>query len=174
MWAQVFSTRVPLWLCRVGDGYELRALIFSSKTPLLGPGCRVRPDRHALRSLWRQRQQQQQRCRGKSGACRPAGPAGPDHTEPRTLDPARSNLSVENSVNKSLFEGLFTYDENLKLVPNLATELPTGDNGGISANGLTYTVKIPDNARWSDGTALTANDFVYSLKRALDPKLAGP
>jgi oligopeptide transport system substrate-binding protein len=96
------------------------------------------------------------------------------NSEPRTLDPARSNLSVENSVNKSLFQGLFTYDENLKLVPNLATDLPTGDNGGISANGLTYTVKIPDDARWSDGSALTANDFVYSLKRALDPKLAGP
>jgi oligopeptide transport system substrate-binding protein len=96
------------------------------------------------------------------------------NSEPRTLDPARSNLSVENSVNKSLFQGLFTYDENLKLVPNLALEVPSDDNGGISPDGLTYTVKIPDDARWSDGSALTANDFVYSLKRALDPKLAGP
>jgi oligopeptide transport system substrate-binding protein len=96
------------------------------------------------------------------------------NSEPRTLDPQRSNLSVENSVNKSLFQGLFTYDENLALVPNLAVDLPTGDNGGISADGLTYTVKIPEDAKWSDGSSLTASDFVYSLKRALDPKLAGP
>jgi len=95
------------------------------------------------------------------------------NSEPRTLDPARSNFSVESSVNKSLFQGLFTYDENLKLVPNLATEMPSTDNGGISDNGTTYTVKIQD-AKWSDGSALTANDFVYSLRRALDPKLAGP
>ncbi|MGE0687353.1 MAG: ABC transporter substrate-binding protein [Dehalococcoidia bacterium] len=96
------------------------------------------------------------------------------NSEPRTLDPQRSNLSIENSVNKSLFQGLFTYDENLKLVPNLATEVPSGDNGGISDNGLTYTVRIQEGATWSDGSPLTANDFVYSLKRALDPKLAGP
>ena len=96
------------------------------------------------------------------------------NSEPRTLDPHRSNLSVESSVNKSLFSGLFTYDENLKVVPNLAIEMPTTDNGGISADGLTYTIELNSGTKWSDGTPLTANDFVYSLKRALDPKLAGP
>ena len=52
--------------------------------------------------------------------------------------------------------------------------MPTADNGGISKDGLTYTVKMKKDAKWSDGKALTAKDFVYSMQRAMDPKLAGP
>jgi oligopeptide transport system substrate-binding protein len=47
-------------------------------------------------------------------------------------------------------------------------------NGGISADGTTYTVKIKDGAKWSDGKPLTAKDFVYSMQRAMDPKTASP
>jgi oligopeptide transport system substrate-binding protein len=94
--------------------------------------------------------------------------------EPKTIDPHLTNTVSETTLTKPLFAGLFTYDEDLKVVPNLATELPTVGNGGISRDGLTYTIKIDSDAKWSDGKAVTANDFVYSLKRALDPKLAGP
>ncbi len=96
------------------------------------------------------------------------------NSEPRTLDPHRSNLAVEASVNKSLFSGLFTYDEDLNVVANLASEVPTVDNGGISSDGKVYTITLVEDTKWSDGSALTANDFVYSMKRALDPKTASP
>jgi oligopeptide transport system substrate-binding protein len=94
--------------------------------------------------------------------------------EPKTIDPHLTNFASETTLTKPLFAGLFTYDESLRVVPNVATEVPTVDNGGVSRDGLTYTVKLDKDAKWSDGKAVTANDFVYSMKRALDPKLAGP
>ena len=94
--------------------------------------------------------------------------------EPKTIDPHLSNTVSETTLSKPLFAGLVTYDEYLNVVANLATEMPTVDNGGLSEDGLTYTIKLDKNAKWSDGKPVTANDFVYSMKRALDPKLAGP
>ncbi|MDP3767222.1 MAG: ABC transporter substrate-binding protein, partial [Dehalococcoidia bacterium] len=90
--------------------------------------------------------------------------------EPKTIDPHLTNFTTESTLTKTLFSGLFTYDENLKIVPNVAAEVPTVDNGGVSRDGLTYTIKLRKDARWSDGKALTANDFAYSLKRAMDPR----
>ena len=40
----------------------------------------------------------------------------------------------------------------------------------VSKDGLTYTVTLKDNLKWSNGDKLTAKDFVYSWKRAVDPK----
>ena len=94
--------------------------------------------------------------------------------EPKTIDPALSNSLAEATLTRPLFAGLFSYDTELKIIPNMATDVPTDDNGGISKDGLTYTVKIKKDAKWSDGNPITANDFVYSLRRALDPKLGSP
>src|SRR5688500_16951227 len=70
--------------------------------------------------------------------------------EPKTIDPHLSNSVNEATLAKPLFAGLFTYDADLNVVPNLATEMPTVDNGGISRDGLTYTVKLDKDAKWSD------------------------
>ncbi|HEY7466245.1 MAG TPA: peptide ABC transporter substrate-binding protein [Dehalococcoidia bacterium] len=94
--------------------------------------------------------------------------------EPKTIDPHLSNQAQESTINRQLFAGLFTYNDKLDIVPNLARELPTVANGGISADGTTYTVKIKDGAKWSDGKPLTAQDFVYSMQRAMDPITASP
>jgi oligopeptide transport system substrate-binding protein len=93
--------------------------------------------------------------------------------EPKTIDPQLSNQAEEVTLTRPLFDGLFTYDANLDVVPDLAMEMPTIANGGISQDGLTYTLKINPAAMWSDGKPVTAQDFVYSMKRALDPELAG-
>ena len=95
-------------------------------------------------------------------------------SDPKTIDPHLANFGNETTLDKPLFSTLFTFDESLRAMPDLASELPTPDNGGISKDGLVYTIKIRKDAKWSDGKPLTANDFVYSLKRAMDPKLAGP
>jgi oligopeptide transport system substrate-binding protein len=58
------------------------------------------------------------------------------------------------------------------LKADVATVIPTVANGGISADGLTITFKLKNNVTWSDGTKVTANDFVYSIKREFDPTLA--
>ena len=94
--------------------------------------------------------------------------------EPKTIDPQLSNQAAEVTLTRPLFAGLFTYNEKLEVVPNLAQEMPSVANGGISPDGTTYTVKIKPDSKWSDGKAVTAQDFVYSMQRAIDPKLAGP
>ena len=70
---------------------------------------------------------------------------------------------------------LFTFPakkgETEKPVPDLATEIPTADNGGISADGKTVTIKMRDDAKWntSPARAVTAQDFVRGVKRTCNP-----
>jgi oligopeptide transport system substrate-binding protein len=59
-------------------------------------------------------------------------------------------------------------------VKNLAKEMPTVANGGISADGMTYKIEVAEDAKWSDGKAVTPADFVYGIQRALDPQIASP
>ena len=90
--------------------------------------------------------------------------------DPGTFDPQLASFSEEISIVKQLFRGLFTYDEDLDVVPAVAIELPTKDNGGISEDGLTYTIKLRTDATWSDGAAVTADNFVYAFQRLFDPE----
>ncbi len=90
--------------------------------------------------------------------------------DPSTLDPQFASFAEEISVVKQLFRGLFTYDESLNVVPAVALEVPTTENGGISDDGLTYTIKLRSDATWSDGQPVTAHDFVYAFQRLFDPE----
>ena len=90
--------------------------------------------------------------------------------DPGTLDPQLASVAEEISIVKQLFQGLFTYDENLNVVPAVALELPTKENGGISEDGLTYTINLRQNAKLSDGQPVTAYQFQYALQRLFDPE----
>jgi oligopeptide transport system substrate-binding protein len=90
--------------------------------------------------------------------------------DPATFDPQLAIDAHEISVAKQLFRGLFTYDEELNVVPAVAAELPAKENGGISADGLTYTIALRPDAMWSDGRPVTAGDFVYAFQRLFDPE----
>ena len=88
-------------------------------------------------------------------------------SEPDHLDPAL-NSSVDGAcLASNSFVGLYMNDKDGKVVPALADGEPQ-----ISADGLTYTVKVKDGLKWSDGSALTAKDFEYSWKRAANPTTA--
>jgi len=88
-------------------------------------------------------------------------------SEPDHLDPAL-NSSVDGACLAILnFSGLFAYDKDGKLVPELAAEMPEE-----SEDGLTYTFKIRDGLKWSDGEDLNADDIVYSWNRLADPNTA--
>ena len=90
--------------------------------------------------------------------------------DPGTFDPQLASVAEEISIVKQLFRGLFTYDEELNVVPAVALELPTKANGGISEDGLTYTIKLRTDATWSDGAPVTAGDFAYAFQRLFDPE----
>ncbi len=57
-------------------------------------------------------------------------------------------------------------------MPVLVTEMPSGENGGISADGKTITMKLRDDITWSDGTPLTADDFIFTYQMITSPKNA--
>ncbi len=82
--------------------------------------------------------------------------------EPLTLDPQLASGTWENNIIGDMFIGLLTENAAGKPVPGMATGWTT------SEDGLTWTFTLRD-AKWSDGVPVTADDFVYSFRRLLDP-----
>jgi oligopeptide transport system substrate-binding protein len=78
------------------------------------------------------------------------------------LDPALISSPSDVDIFRNVFSGLYTFDSKLREVPDLAIGQP-----GISADGLTYTFHIRAGARFSNGDAITAADFIYSWSRAV-------
>ena len=87
-------------------------------------------------------------------------------TEILTLDISKNTDQYSGMAIGNSQLNLLRYDEDGKLQPNGATKVEA------SADGLTYTATIRDGLKWSDGSDLTAEDFVYSWQRMVDPKTA--
>jgi len=83
--------------------------------------------------------------------------------EPRTLDPTLNSLSFGSIYMIHFFEGLTKRDVNDRMVPGMA------ESWEISEDGLKYTFYLRKDSKWSDGKPVTANDFVYSFRRAANP-----
>jgi len=64
------------------------------------------------------------------------------------------------------------YDDQNAAYPVLVKEMPSAENGGISADGKTITLKLRDDLVWSDGTPLTSADFAFTYQMTVDPKNA--
>lgn len=88
---------------------------------------------------------------------------GPD---PDTIDPALNSAVDGATLIIHGFEGLMTLDKNGTPIPGQAQSYD------VSEDGTVYTFHLRDNLKWSDGKALTANDFVYSWNRAISPDTA--
>jgi peptide/nickel transport system substrate-binding protein len=90
--------------------------------------------------------------------------------EPHTLDPIVSTMSFEGDVFQLEFDGLVRYDNHARVQPDLAREVPSLANGGISRDGRTLTYHLLPNARWHDGVAVTAADVVFTWQQIMNPK----
>jgi peptide/nickel transport system substrate-binding protein len=90
-----------------------------------------------------------------------------DIFEPDTLDPALDYETSGLQIIQNLYDTLifFQREEPAVFIPQLALEVPTLENGGISQDGLTYTFKIRTGVRFHDGTPFTAEDVVYTFQR---------
>ncbi|WP_018886767.1 peptide ABC transporter substrate-binding protein [Paenibacillus massiliensis] len=86
--------------------------------------------------------------------------------EPPTFDPAQAQDSQTNTVLKTMYEGLVRIGADGKEQPG------TAESWEISPDGLTYTFKLRQDAKWSNGDPVTANDFVFAWQRVLDPSTA--
>jgi ABC-type transport system substrate-binding protein len=85
---------------------------------------------------------------------------GGESTNPKVYDPAFYG------GDKRIFSGLVSFDPQLKLTPDLA------EKWDLSEDGMTYTFHLRPNAKFHNGRAVTAQDFVYSLERSASPALA--
>ena len=88
--------------------------------------------------------------------------------DPRTLDPSLAEDVVGEFVLDDLFEGLVTLDEDGSTIPGVATSWET------SADGKTWTFHLREDARWSNGQPVTADDFVYAWRREGGSRRRGP
>ncbi|GIX22622.1 MAG: ABC transporter permease [Gammaproteobacteria bacterium] len=89
-------------------------------------------------------------------------------TEPQDLDPHVTTGLPEYRIQLALFEGLVAKDpRTLEPVPAVARHWTVSDDG------LRYTFELRPEARWSNGDAVTADDFVFSFRRLLTPALGG-
>ncbi|KPN64191.1 oligopeptide transport system substrate-binding protein [Aliiroseovarius crassostreae] len=86
-----------------------------------------------------------------------------EHT---SVDPQIVEDVTGSEIVRDLFEGLYNQDKDGNLVPGVATGFTTNEDKTV------YTFTLRDNAKWSDGTPVTAGDFVYAWRRLADPATA--
>jgi len=84
------------------------------------------------------------------------------YEEPDTLNPVISQMSFSADIFQLVFDGLIRFDEHGQPVPDLARELPSLANGGISRDGRTLTYHLMPKARWHDGVPVTARDVIFT------------
>jgi oligopeptide transport system substrate-binding protein len=86
----------------------------------------------------------------------------------QSLDPHFSSFAQDISLHRMIWRGLYMLDKNNVPQPMMAADMPE-----ISEDGTTYTIKLKEGLKWSDGEPLTAADFEYGIKRTCNPENAG-
>ncbi|HNB53586.1 MAG TPA: peptide ABC transporter substrate-binding protein [Anaerolineales bacterium] len=84
--------------------------------------------------------------------------------EPDTLNPLYTSMYFSGITRDLWLKGLWSFDDKNQAVPEIAAEIPTAENGGLSADGKTLTIKLREDVTWSDGEPVTADDFVFSYE----------
>ena len=86
--------------------------------------------------------------------------------DPESLDPHKTSTVTEANILRDLFNGLVAQDAKAELIPGAA------ESWTVSDDGLTYTFKLRAGAVWSDGSPVTADDFVFAWQRVVSPDTA--
>lgn len=86
--------------------------------------------------------------------------------EPESLDPHKTSTTYEAHILRDMFLGLVTENAKSEVIPGAAESWTVSDDGTV------YTFKLRQGATWSDGSPVTAEDFVYAFQRLQDPKTA--
>lgn len=86
--------------------------------------------------------------------------------DPELLDPHRTSTLAEANLMRDLFSGLIGLDADARLVPDAA------ESWTVSDDGLVYTFTLRADGKWSDGSPVTAQDFVFSWQRVVSPETA--
>lgn len=119
------------------------------------------------------------------GGCTRSGPGAPDGgrhswthpgvlriaalSDPDTLSPLVGNFQVDVDLSMFWAGYLFNYSDANALVPELAADVPTPENGGIAKDGRTITYHLRRGVQWQDGAPFTAGDVVFSWRAVMNP-----
>jgi len=90
------------------------------------------------------------------------------NVEPESLDPHRFTSNGAADILRDIGEGLLTYSANGSLIGGVASSWQ------VSADGLVYTFELREEAKWMNGDPVTSSDFVFALRRLVDPEIASP
>jgi peptide/nickel transport system substrate-binding protein len=88
---------------------------------------------------------------------------------PTLLNPHFANGTKDQDASRIFYEPLASYDPDGNLVPVLAAEVPSPQNGGVSKDGLSVTWRLKKNVTWHDGKPFTADDVVFNWEYVNDP-----
>lgn len=88
----------------------------------------------------------------------------------KSLNPLTQGNTDEVFLDMFIFGFFFEVNDKGQLVPDLATEVPTLANGGISKDGLTITYHLRKGVTWHDGAPFTARDVAFTVSALLNPK----
>ncbi len=88
-----------------------------------------------------------------------------------TLNPVLGGLAYENAIEEAIFNGLVKLDDQQRLLPDLATEVPARANGGISRDGITITYHLRHGVTWQDGAPFTSADVAFTFAKIMDPNV---
>jgi len=92
-------------------------------------------------------------------------------SSPHTLNPLLNTNSEETNLGSLAFDYLVSADRDLRLTPELAIEVPSSANGGISRDGKIITYRLRHGVRWHDGKPFTSADVAFSYHLVMDPKV---
>ncbi len=92
-----------------------------------------------------------------------------ENSEIGSMDSIFTQDEASINAQSNVFEGLYQLDEKDQLIPAAAKEMPE-----ISEDGKRYTIKLREDGKWSNGDAVTANDFVFAWRKLANPKKTKP
>jgi peptide/nickel transport system substrate-binding protein len=90
---------------------------------------------------------------------------------PTILNPHLSTGFKDSEASRIVLEPLASFDKNGEMIPFLAAEIPTVENGGVAADGKSVIWKLKQNVKWSDGTPFTAADVVFTYQFVSNPEV---
>ena len=106
-------------------------------------------------------------------AAQPSSPTGQliigMSQEPTVFNPHKLHIEVDEGVQFGLYDSLYKVNDKGAFEPSLA-EVPTVANGGISADGLNWRIKLRNDVKWHDDKPFTAEDVKFTLELLVDPK----
>jgi peptide/nickel transport system substrate-binding protein len=91
---------------------------------------------------------------------------------PTILNPHLSTGTKDFDAARVVYEPLASFDRDGKLVPFLAAEIPSLENGGLAEDGTSVTWKLKEGVQWADGTPFTAADVQFTYEFIADPETA--